>query len=182
MRRLPRFQTIVIVAVAALLVMNVVFVVLYVQKASARAGLESDIAAIEQEIAILESLPTTIDNLERELDAIEEELAAAPIPKEIDNKEVVDSIIKAAQKAKLKSGYTCEMEEPKTERIGENDYQAITYHMTTTERLSRLIKFLNLLEEDEQYNTLKIDNIKLSFVEEKTWDLEFDMVFIIQGE
>lgn len=182
MMGLSRLQTILIIAIVALLVGNVLFIFIgYNPKASARSGLERDIKAAETQIATLESLRIIIGDNIRELAGLQEELAVAPIPTDIDDKAVVDSIIEAKRKAKL-DGYTYEAEDPETRVIGENNYQAILYHISTSGRLDRLIKFLELIEENEQFNTLMTDNISFSSIDENEWELEFDIVIITQLE
>lgn len=177
MRRFSRFQLILIVAIVALLAVDVFLAIGYFQAVNKRADLENDIADKENAIAAMEVL-YNIDALTRQLAEAERKLAEeAPFPKEIDPLELMDHIINAMQEARIDS-YTYKPSGGRTERIGESTYTGVTYAITTGEQLSRLIKLLNLIEE-LPYDTLKTSDITLSSAGE-TWDLKFNVVILIQ--
>lgn len=175
--RFSRFQLIFIVAIVALLVANVYLAIGYFGAVSRKASLQSDINDKEAAIARMPS-QGDIDTLTRQLDAAEQKLAdEAPFPEVIDPLELLDHIIYAVQKAGLDS-YTYKPGAGRTEKIGTSTYKALPYAITTSERLSELIDFLELLEE-LPYDTITIRDVSLTSAGE-TWNLRFNLVIITQ--
>jgi len=181
MRQFSRFQLILIVAIVALLGVNVYLAIGYFGAVDRKASLQSDIDKKEQAIA---GMPTEADisGLERQLDVAEQKLAEeAPFPQTIDDVDLFDHIADAVQKARLET-YTYKPGKKGKETIGESTYTTISYAITTGERLSRLLNFLNLIEmmsEETPYNTITIRDIALTSAGE-TWSLKFNLVIITQ--
>jgi len=177
MRRFSRFQLILIVAIVALLAVNVFLAIGYFGALSRKASLQSDIENKQAQIARMPS-QSDIDALTRQLDAAKQKLAdESPFPEEIDPLELLDHIIYAVQKAGLDS-YSYVPGVGKKEKIGEGTYTAIPYAITTSERLSTLIRFLELIEE-LPYDTITIRNVSLTATGE-IWNLKFNLVIITQ--
>lgn len=183
MKKFSRTQLILIGATVALLVVNIILAMGYLGAVSRKADLESDIETKEAQIAVMEEL-YNIDALNRQLAEAERRLAEeAPFPQEVSSINVADSIVDAKREA----GITCfefTRGSVSTTTIGGNTYQVMPYaiDITQPESLSRMIKFLRLIEElreEAQYKTLKIDDIELRFSEEG-WNLGFDIEIIIQ--
>jgi len=177
LKKIPRLQLILIPAIIILAVANVFLALGYFDASNTKADLERQIKQKEAAIASMEGR-YNIGELEGQLAEAEYKLAEeSPFPNGIDDKEVFALFIRTEQEAGFKVAYV----EPSvaTTTIGGNNYTAYTYSISTceAEKLSRLIKFLELLE-NEQYNTLKNDNISLRGPDE--WSLTFTMTIISQ--
>ncbi len=186
MKKLSRTQLILIAAIVALLVVNVIFATGYLGAVSRKADLESDIEDKEAQIASMQVL-YNIDALNRQLAEAERQLAEeAPFPQEIKTTDMARSIDETARQADI----TCYQFNPgavSTTTVGGNTYSVKPYAIAVTkppgERLSRIINFLRLIEElrEEQYKTLKINNIELTdYAKEGIWNLEFNIEVIIR--
>lgn len=177
MRQFSRLQLILIVAIVALLGLNVFLAIGYFGAVSRKASLQSDIDKQEDTIA---GMPTQadVDHKTNERDEAERRLEEeADIPREIDPLELLDHIISVVQQAGLDS-YTYIPGSEKTEYIGGNTYTAVTYAITTKERLSELVDFLELIEE-LPYDTITTRDVLLTSAGE-TWTLRFNLVIITQ--
>ncbi len=178
-RKPSRLQLILVVAVVVLLVVNVFLARGYFSALSTKADLEKEIETKETQIALLEGR-YNIGALERELAEVQRKLAEeAPFPKEIDNLELLNSIINAVQDAGIGS-YSYTPGGVGTVGIGGRTYKANSYaiELTSDEQLRRLIKFLGLIEK-LPYDTLEINDITLSSAGE-TWGLDFNIEIITQ--
>jgi len=56
----------------------------------------------------------------------------------------------------------------------------MTFEITSSGSLTRVIKFLGLLEELD-YDTLRITGVELNLGASDTWGVEFNIEIIIQG-
>jgi len=184
-RGLTRNQLLLVLAAVALLAVTVVFGVFYYQAVSHKAAVASDIeetqANIDRMMSSDRQLTHDVDLLQRMLAPLQRDLAEAPIPTEVDNVEVFDDIHEAAVRAKL--DYDYEYKGAKSITIAGTRYQAMTFEIDTSGSLTRLIKFLGLLEDlrDTDYDTLRITNVELDLSGD-VWGMEFDIEIIIQGE
>lgn len=176
MMRISRFQLILIVAVVALLGVNVFLAIGYFSAVSRKASLQSEIDIKERAIA---AMPTDADisHLQNQKAAAEQRLREeALIPAEIDPLE--PHIIDVMQRAGI-DFYNFNPGKEGQEKIGGGTYTAHTYSITdVTERLSELIDFLELIEE-LPYDTLYIRNVKFTSIGE-VWTLQFNLVIITQ--
>jgi hypothetical protein len=182
MRGVSRFQLILIVAVVALIAVNVFLAWGYFGAINTKADLEKDIVTKEQSIDYLEGL-YNIGALTNQLAEAERKLAEeAPIPERIDPLELVDKIIYVVQKAGIDT-YTFKPAGSSQVQIGNNMYTGITYTISTAERLSVLVKFLELLEGiefgDPPHDTVRVTDIRLSPTGE-IWSLSCKLVIIVQ--
>jgi len=182
MRGLTRNQLPLILAAVALLAVSLVFVVLYSQAESHQAAVATDITRTEANIARM-SVDYDIDRLTAELALLQTELAKAPIPTTVDNVAVFQDVHEAAVKARVEYSYDYE-NKPLT--IGTTRYTAMTFDIETSVpvRIGRIVNFLSLLEDlrETDYNTLRITDISLTLSEADTWDVEFTIQIIVQGE
>ena len=180
MRGLTRNQLLLVLAAVALLAVSVVFVAFYFQAVSHKSAVASDIERTQANIERM-SWDNDVDRLARELAPLQRDLAEAPIPTEVDNVEVFDDIHEAAVRAKL--DYDYEYKGAKSVTIAGTRYRAMTFEIDTSGSLTRLIKFLGLLEDlrDTDYDTLRITDVELDLSGD-VWDMEFDIEIIIQGE
>ena len=179
MRGISRFQLILIAAIVVLLVVNIFLAMGYFGAVSTKADLENDIAAKEKAIDNIQSY--NIDALTRELAEAERKLAEdSPLPPEVDPLEMIDHIINTVQEVGL-GGYTYNPTGGGTTTMGGHTYktQGYTIVITSAERLSRLIKFLRLIEE-LPYDTIQNNDIKLTYAGDDTWQLTFKIRIITQ--
>lgn len=177
MRRITRNQLVLVLAIVALLVVSVVFGVFYYQSVSHKAAVARDIEETEANIERM-SWDNDVDRLSRELAPLQSQLAEAPIPITEDNVEVFDDIHEAGVKAKL--DYDYEYKGAKSVTISGTRYYAMTFEITSSGSLTRVIKFLGLLEELD-YDTLRITGVELNLGASDTWGVEFNIEIIIQG-
>ena len=182
MKSITRNQLILIAAVVVVLLLSIVLLIFNLQAQGYRAAVARDIQETEDSIAWMKQHYDT-DLLERELAAAQEELADAPIPKEdaIDNPEMYDDIFVAAVSAKVHNDYDYEYNGATSTEIGESSYQALTWEITVTAKLSRIIEFIHLLEEMD-YDTLRITEVEFDAGDEDMWDASFNIEIIIQEE
>lgn len=178
LKKIPRLQLILVPVIIALLVVNVFVVMGYFGTLSTKADLEKNIEQKEAAIASMKGL-YNIGELQRQLAEAERKLEEeSPFPYEIDNKEIIKLLIRTEQEAGLDVPYIETADSTTT--IGGNTYSAKIQPISICEAgqpLSKLIDFLEILE-DEQYNTLKNDNIEL--IGPEVWTLNFDIIIVYQ--
>lgn len=178
LKKIPRLQLILFPVIIALLVVNVFVVMGYFSTLSTKADLEKNIEQKEADIDKLEGL-YNIGELQRQLAEAERKLEEeSPFPYEIDNKEIIELLIRTEKESGLEVPYI----EPadSTTTIGGNTYRAKIQPISICEAgqpLPKLIDFLEVLE-NEQYNTLKNDNIEL--IGPEVWTLNFDIIIVYQ--
>ena len=130
-------------------------------------------------IASMEGL-YNIGEMERQLAEAERKLEEdAPFPADIDSNDVIEMFIRIEKEAGLKVFYH-EPGDSDTTTINGNIYHTkyySTYVCGEDEPLSKLIKLLELLE-NEQYNTLRNDNLELTGPD--VWSLNFDIIIVYQ--
>lgn len=178
LKKIPRLQLILFPVIIALLVVNVFVVMGYFSTLSTKADLEKNIEQKEADIDKLEGL-YNIGELQRQLAEAERKLEEeSPFPYEIDNKEIIELLIRTEKESGLEVPYI----EPadSTTTIGGNTYRVKIQPISICEAgqpLPKLIDFLEVLE-NEQYNTLKNDNIEL--IGPEVWTLNFDIIIVYQ--
>ena len=179
MRGISRFQLILIAAIVVLLVVNIFLAMGYFSAVSTKADLENDIAAKEKAIDSIQSY--SIDALTRELAEAKRKLAEeSPFPPEIDPLEMIEHIINVVEDTDL-SGYSYTPTGGGTTTIGGHTYRTEGYAIipAKAERLSRLVKFLRLIEE-LPYGTAMNDGITLTYAGDDMWTLTFSVKVITQ--
>jgi len=178
--RFSRFQLILMVAVVALLGVNVFLATGYFSAASRKTSLQSDIDAKEKVVAAMPD-QADVDALTRQRDEAMRQLTEeADIPSALilEDEPLEPHIIYVMQKAGI-DFYAYNPGSAKAEIIGGGTYSAHTYSITNVrEQLSRLLRLLVLIEE-LPYPTLAIRDVKLTSAGE-TWSLVFKIVIITQ--
>jgi Tfp pilus assembly protein PilO len=178
LKKIPRLQLILFPVIIVLIVVNVFVVMGYLSTLSTKADLEKNIEQKEAAIASMEGR-YNIGELQRQLAEAERKLAEdAPFPDEIDNKEIIELLIRTQKESGLDVPYIETADSTTT--IGGNTYSAKIQPISICEvgqPLSKLIDFLEILE-DEQYNTLKNDNIEL--IGPEAWTLNFNIIIVYQ--
>jgi hypothetical protein len=179
MNRFSRFQLILIAATVVLLVVDIILAVGYFGALSTKADLENDVDAKEKAIASLQHY--SIDALTRDLDEAQQKLAEdSPFPPEIDILEMIEYIIDIVEDTDL-SGYSYKHTGGGTTTIEGHKYRTEGYSIipSRAEKLSRLIKFLRLIEE-LPYGTAMNDGITLTYAGDDKWTLTFSVRVVTQ--
>lgn len=179
LKKIPRLLLILVPVIIALIAVIVVVAIGYFNTLSTKADLEKEIEQKEAAIASMEGL-YNIGEMERQLAEAERKLEEdAPFPADIDSNDVIEMFIRIEKEAGLKVFYH-EPGDPGTTTINGNSYHTkyySTYVCGEDEPLSKLIKLLELLE-NEQYNTLRNDNLELTGPD--IWSLNFDIIIVYQ--
>ena len=174
-KKIPRLLLILVPVIIVLAVVNYFLAMGYLDASSTVADLEKQINQRELAIAGIEGR-YNIGELQGQLAEAERKIEEeSPFPNEVDNEEVIELFIRVQREAGLEIPYS--ESGVGTTTIGGRSYHTKTYSISPCENqvLSRLINFLEILE-NEQYNTLKNDNISLRGPDE--WSLTFTMTIV----
>ena len=174
-KKIPRLLLILVPVIIVLAVVNYFLAMGYLDASSTVADLEKQINQRELAIAGIEGR-YNIGELQGQLAEAERKIEEeSPFPGEVTNEEVIELFIRVQREAGLEIPYS--ESGVGTTTIGGRSYHTKTYSIQPCENqvLSRLINFLEILE-NEQYNTLKNDNISLRGPDE--WSLTFQMTIV----
>ena len=174
-KKIPRLLLILVPVIIVLAVVNYFLAMGYLDASSTVADLEKQIDQRELAIAGIEGR-YNIGELQGQLAEAERKIEEeSPFPGEVTNEEVIELFIRVQREAGLEIPYSISGSGATT--IGGRSYHTKTYSIQPCENqvLSRLINFLEILE-NEQYNTLKNDNISLRGPDE--WSLTFQMTIV----
>jgi hypothetical protein len=187
--KLPKGITIthvvLIVVAIILLALTIYFAVSYFGAVSKRTDLNRDIQLKHQQINSIGG-PQNISALQSQLEEAQQDLIdESPFPLEVDNVEVVYLILQAAADANV----TCFQYDPSGKApydINGHAYISNGYSISssgvgsTGEKITRIIKFLNNIEE-LPYNAVSITGLSLSSAsDEGTWVVSFSLSILSQ--
>lgn len=144
--RLTRLQTILAVAVALMLIGDLVLLMGYAWAADKSESTQRQVAAVEQSMTRLRR-PEEVESLKQQYAKAEDELNTTPnaFPKDVDTLALNTLITNSARLtgvdiAKVETG------SQSVEHFGSGDYRAYKFTVTARGQLNQMILFLNKLE------------------------------------
>lgn len=180
MRRISSFQLILLLLVIALLAGNAYFGYSFYRSVQRQAALAVDIAAVETQIATLGQI-YDIDALQAELAALEEQRDDAPFPEEVESTKIFNLVRTSGNGANVEWSFT-EARGTEEEIDGSvYEYRVFSYEVEATGTLSNVFNFITRIEADAPYNTLKVNNVELTYNSTTgDWTITFDILVFAQ--
>lgn len=181
MRKISSFQLILLLLVIALLAGNAYFGYSFYRAVQRQAALAQDIAAVEAQIAALGQI-YDIDALQAELAALEEQRDDAPFPEEVESTEIFNLVRTSGNNVDWSFEEAGESEE-EIEGGSANEYRVFSYEVSAIGTLTNVFNFITRIEADAPYNTLKIDDVELTYDSTTgEWTITFDILVYAQPE
>jgi Tfp pilus assembly protein PilO len=178
MRKLSSFQLVFLFLTIGLVAGTIYFGVLYYLSYRNQGALAQEIKNVESTISSLQYIPN-LSVLRAQLSALEEQLEAMPFPREVNNPEVYDYVWRAAQNAGVRLDYWNAEDEPSQAQItggSDYEYRVHTYDVTVAGSMTQILNFLNQMEDNAPFDTVKLEDIDLEY---DSVDVEWSLVFTI---
>lgn len=180
MRRISSFQLILLLLVIALLAGNAYFGYSFYKAVRREAALAQDIVAVEAQIAALGQI-YDIGALQAELASLEEQLDDAPFPEKVKSTDIFNVVRTSGNRANVDWSFA-EAGRSEEEIDGSvYEYRVFSYEVEASGTLTNIFNFITRIEEDAPYNTLKMDDVELTY-DSKTgdWTITFDILVFAQ--
>lgn len=174
MKRLTGFHAILLVILVALLAGNVYFAMAYNRDRSNEGILTDELAAIESQIEMYEQM-YNIEALEVDLESLVQQLEEVPFTEDVEDNTVYDWVRTATEEAEVHIDSWTE-EDVIDHAVNGSGYlyRLFSYEATVSGALTKIFDFLAELEENMPYETMKIDDVELTYDSETlTWSITF---------
>ena len=181
MKRLSTFRLTFILILLPLVALSILFGVLAYQDYRDEDSLADEVEAVELQIARLGQLHD-IDTLEAELASLVAQLNDMPFPQDVDTNEIFDLVHESAATA----GVTIEswaIEGVSVQPIDGSalGYRVYHYEITASGTLSDVFTFLSEMEENAPYETIRLDDVELTYDEASdSWLITFEILAFAQ--
>lgn len=171
-----RFATILILLV--LVAVSILFGVLVYQDNRDEGKLADEVDAVEMDIARLAQL-SDIDALETELASLMAQLNDVPFPQDVDTNEVFGLVDESAATANVTVSWAIKGMSTQPIIDGSDlEYRVYRYEVTASGALSNIFDFLRGMEENAPYETMRLDEVELTWAD--IWSITFTILVFAQ--
>ena len=187
MKDLSAFRLTLILVLVGLVAVSILLGVLAYQDYREEGDLEDDWEALELQVKLERAQSEgshDIGLLTAELASLSAQLDDTNVPRfppYVDDSEITDLI--SATKAAVTVSWTIEGESMEPIGGGDSGYLVHRYEVEASGGLEGILGFLKELEDDDSYQTLKLDEVELVYDGGSgTWSIEFEVLVYAQPE
>ena len=176
MKGLSTFRLTLILILLPLVVVSILFGVLAYQNRGDEDDLADEVDAVELQIARLVQLHD-IDAMQAELASLAAQLNETPFPPYVDDNVVFVLVQRSAETANVPITWATGGMSLETIDGSALAYPVYYYEVTASGALSDIFCFLSEMEENAPYETLKLDDVELTYDQASdSWSIEFEML------